>query len=229
MIDPTTILVDVQKLSEVRCSVPIVCRLKYATEKNFLGRRVNGYDEKVNVCLMTKEAAQALFEVQNHLNQQGLGLKIYDAYRPERAVNDFLSWSTQPVTSEYERIRKTKHYPNVEKSELFSLGYVAVDSSHCYGHTVDLTLIKTSGEKLEMGTRFDYMDKLSHTSATAQEIGNEAYANRQLLTSAMQAHGFIPYKYEWWHFSYKHQEVKEPMDIPITEKLSGLNVEKREV
>lgn len=221
-------LVDVVALSQNKCSVSIQAKLKYATKKNFLGSIVDGYTPSAkDFALMTPTAANKLCEVQNYLlNTYGVGLLIYDAYRPKRAVNHFMFWSKESVKDAYELERKEKHYPNVEKNKFFELGYVAEDSGHCYGNTVDLTLIDIkTGNKLPMGTRFDYMDEKSHVTATADIIGEEALQHRKILNEAMIQFGFHPYEEEYWHFSYggsSGREIQEPLDIPITPEMKGL-------
>lgn len=222
-----TQLVDVGALSRQLCPRPIQVNLVYATSKNLVGRPIDGYTPGVtDVALLTKIPAEALCKVQNELLETyNYGLLIYDSYRPKRAVKDFMGWSTQPVANDsaglYELERKAKHYPHINKNQLFDLGYVSADSQHCYGHTVDLVLIDENGIELNLGARFDFMDKLSHITATADEIGEEALRNRKILSDAMQRHGFIPYEYEFWHFSHKDKTIHEPIDIVITAELRG--------
>lgn len=222
-------LVDVIALSEKHCQRPIQAHLAYATPNNFVGRIVNGYTpDLTDLALMTKNAAEALCQVQNDLlKNHNLGLLIYDSYRPKRAVLDFVAWSTEPVkndtSGQHELKMKEKHYPHIEKNQLFELQYVAEDSEHCYGHTVDLVLIDTHGKELDLGACFDYMDKLSHYTATADEIGETAIRHREILSSTMQKYQFIPYPFEFWHFSFGDKMITEPMDIAITPDLKGLN------
>lgn len=218
-------LINVIALSERRCKHPMQAYLKYATAKNFVGRVIDGYEpDLTDLALLTPKAADMLCHVQNELNSQhNLGLLIYDAYRPKRAVQDFVLWSRLPANSEYELERKAKHYPNIEKNQLFELGYVVEDSNHCYGNTVDLVLIDLqNGNKLDMGARFDYMDERSHITTDSEIIGEEAYQNRNILSTAMQKFNFQPYYAEFWHFTHggkEGREVIEPLDIPINEAL----------
>lgn len=107
---------------------------------------------------------------------------------------------------------------------MFDRGYVAEDSQHCYGHTVDLVLIDRAGKELDHGACYDFMDPLSHLVATADEIGAKAVKNREILSKAMQKSGFIPYDYEYWHFSFKDKSIQQPMDFEITPVLKSLNV-----
>ena len=219
-------LVDVVALSHKRCSRPIAAQLVYATPDNFLGRTVAAYTPGVtDFALLTKEAADSLCQVQNELlTQHNLGLLIYDSYRPKTAVLDFVHFSKAPIHSDYELARKQIHYPHIEKNQFFDLGYVAEDSQHCYGNTVDLVLVDTQDKELNHGACFDYMDELSHINRTAADIGAEALKNRTILSDAMQKFGFLTYPYEFWHYSFKEKSVHTPMDFPITEELRGLNV-----
>lgn len=227
-ISPLNILVDTIALSRQRCPRPIVGDLVYATAENFVGRVIDGYSADISdVCLLTKSAAIDLCNVQNYLLQNhDLGLLVYDAYRPHRAVKDFARWFKAPA-SEKEIARKKIHYPHVEKSELEELGYVAGDTSrHNFGFAVDLVLFDLNKEEaLPMGACFDYFDELSHANVRWDVIGMEAYNNRKILTDAMLAHNFLSYEYEFWHFDHTSREVQEPIDIPITKELRNLNVD----
>lgn len=218
-----TQLIDVLALSAALCHQPIQGQLAYASTENFLGRIVQGYNpEASDVCLMTKNAAEMLCNVQNQLVKAKVGLFIFDAYRPLRAVRDFNSWFAQPPASEYELRRKEIHYPHLQKNELSVHGYVMGDvSKHCFGATVDLSLINlATGKLLDMGACFDYFDVISHTNATAKQIGAEAFSNRMLLAESMQSFGFMPYEKEYWHFDHA-PEINIPIDIEITPALRG--------
>lgn len=225
---PHEILVDVISLSEQQCAAPIQGRLMYATEENFIGRLIAGYHpDAQQLCLLNRQAAYALCEVQKALVQQHqLGLYVFDGFRPLRAVRDFTDWFNAPIAGQQELDRKALHYPHLEKSALSDHGYVAANvSRHCYGFAIDLGLIDLScGELLDMGCIFDYFDELAHTTATADEIGERAYANRQLLAEVMQSQQFMPYKNEYWHFDFHINEADEPMDLEITPDVKGLNV-----
>ena len=222
-----TILVDVVALSQKSCSFPIQGKLAYAGNENFIGRVIDGYSaDAADVCLLSRRAAQALCDVQSELNQTGLGLYIFDAYRPLRAVKDFAKWYIAPVSSMFEHQRQKIHYPHLQKTDLVAKGYAPdTTSRHNFGHSVDLSLIRLSDVTLlDMGTCFDYFDELSHDTATPEQIGQSAYDNRAKLTLTMTAHGFIPYPFEYWHFDYHLVEVEEPLDICIDMSLKGLNV-----
>jgi D-alanyl-D-alanine dipeptidase len=168
--------------------------IRYATSHNFVGDIINGYEE--GICLMTKEAAAALMNANNALKEQGYTIKIYDAYRPQSAVDHFVSWS-----NDYNDQRmKSEFYPELDKSVLFSNGYIAAYSGHSHGSTVDLTLVDLStGEEVDMGGTFDYFGTLSHPDYTG--ITSQQYENRMTLRSAMINNGFSPLSTEWWHFT----------------------------
>ena len=217
------------QLSKHACQQPIQGKLAYATVNNIVGRIVNGYHpDAADVCLLTSNAATALCKVQNYLlSHRGYGLFIYDAYRPKRAVMDFLQWSKQPLQNQEDYIRKQRHFPNIEKEHLFIEGYFAEDSYHCYGNTVDLGLINLSTNKLiEMGTIFDFMDATASVDAPVHQIGDDAFQNRKILQDAMCAFDFVPYEKEYWHFSHggvAGREIIISLDIEITPILRGAN------
>ncbi len=223
-------LVDVISLSQKKCDLPIRAHLAYATTENFVGRVVAGYTpELTDFALLEATAAEALCQVQNELHKKyNLSLLIYDSYRPKRAVLDFMRWSNEPVatneTGQHELAMKQKHYPHIEKNQLFKLGYVSEDSNHCYGNTVDLVLIDKNNQELPLGACFDFMDELSHHSATPAQIGEEAFLNRQLLLTCMQEFGFVPYTKEFWHYHFHEKKIIAPIDIVMTEDLRSVNV-----
>lgn len=139
----------------------IIQDVKYFTDDNFIGRPIKGYEAAE--CILTQEAAQALSKLQQQLLLQHLSLKIYDCYRPQTAVNDFIAWSKDASDQKM----KKDYYPNVNKADFFTLGYVAEKSTHTRGSTVDLTLVHLSANnnkpvEMAMGTHFDFMDELSH-------------------------------------------------------------------
>lgn len=187
-------------LKEVDSS--IIQEIKYFTHDNFTGKPVKGYES--GECILTREAALALSRLQQTLLPQSLGLKIYDGYRPQQAVNDFIVWSQDASDQKM----KKEYYPDVNKSDFFTSGYLAEKSSHSRGSTVDLTLVHLpvpGGEPLEMdmGTRFDFMDALSHS--LNQTIHEQARRNRLFLRKLMQEAGFEPYDMEWWHFTLENE------------------------
>lgn len=225
-----TKLIDTIELSKKLCKHPIQIELAYATSNNLVGRILAGYHANAtDICLLTPNAAQALCSVQNHLIEtHRLGLFVYDAYRPKRAVQDFFQWASTLSNAPSEQIQKNKYFPNITKDQLFPLGYIAEDSNHCYGNTIDLVLIDLhSNTLLEMGAIFDFMDTLSHWTATAQQIGTHPYQNRQKLLLAMEKFGFESYEKEFWHFSHggsAGKEIHQPLDIEITPALKGVGV-----
>ena len=171
---------------------------RYAGSGNFVGVPIEGYEtEKV---LLTREAADALLAVQIELNQVGLGLKLFDGYRPQRAVDHFVRWAQDPE----DETMKSVYYPLVDKSKLFEQGYIAEQSGHSRGSAVDLTLVSLeSGEELDMGTRWDYFDPRSAPSN--QEVSPQHQARRMLLQITMIKHGFEPLDTEWWHFNLRDE------------------------
>ena len=225
---PSTIkLIDAIALSQQQCAHPIACKLAYATTENFLGRVVEGYhSDAMHICLATPKTAHALCQVQQVLNKKGLGLFVFDCYRPLRAVRDFKYFMHAPVVSDYEIERKKLHYPSIEKSQFAKLRYVADEvSNHCFGDTVDLSLIDLqTNQLLDMGAPFDYFDVISHPTATVEQIGELAYQNRKLLSDVMQDAGFAPYEKEFWHFTFSERENPEPIDVAISRELEGYGV-----
>lgn len=175
--------------------------MRYFSANNFVGRPIKGY--QAAQCILTKEAALALAKVQQQLKQQKLGLKVYDCYRPQMAVDDFIAWSENVNDQKM----KNEYYPNVDKRAVFKLGYVAMRSGHSRGSTVDLTVVHLDGNhlpiELKMGTHFDFMDETSHPTAT--NIPKNAQYNRTFLQSAMRIGGFLPLDTEWWHFTLKNE------------------------
>ncbi|MEO8401753.1 MAG: M15 family metallopeptidase [Gammaproteobacteria bacterium] len=215
-------LIDVTRLSKKLCQTSIDCKLAYATQQNFLGRIVDGYHpDAAHICLMASSAAHALCAVQNSLSELQLGLFVFDSYRPLRAVRDFGRWMHLAVHDDHELVRKEIHYPHIGKNQLAQMGYVCDHvSDHCYGDTIDLTLIDLKNKTLlDMGACFDFFDELSHSTATVEMIGVDALKHRQILSNAMQAVGFIPYEKEYWHFTFREREIEVPIDIAITAEL----------
>ena len=175
--------------------------VRYYTANNFIGRPIYGY--KKPVCILTKQAASALLEVQNALNEKNLGLKVFDCYRPQMAVDDFFQWSQNPQDQKMKR----EYYPRINKAELFKLNYIAHRSGHTRGSTVDLSIVDLgTDEVLDMGTPFDFMDPLSHPASRA--INAEQFKNRMLLQTMMVKFGFVPLKTEWWHFTLRNEPYK---------------------
>ena len=211
----------------------IVVEARYFGSHNFIGRRIDGYEAPK--CLLAREAALALAEVQAELRPFGLGLKTYDCYRPTRAVADFAAWARNIGDTKM----KTAFYPDIDKTRLFELGYIAERSGHSRGSTVDLTLIplpappqpayrdgdplvsctaaigqRFPDNSLDMGTGYDCFSELSHT--VNPRVGQTAARNRLLLKAVMEKHGFVNYAQEWWHFTFRPEPYPDSyFDLPV--------------
>lgn len=176
-----------------------VLDIRYYTTFNFLGERVDGYEEPV--ALMTKEAALALKAASDEAITKGYRLKIFDAYRPQCAVDHFVRWADKLR----EKSMKDYFYPEIDKKQLFEEGFVALKSGHSRGSTVDLTLMEMAAQTdLDMGGTFDYFGSLSWSENT-EAITEQQAANRKLLRDIMTSHGFHPLAEEWWHFTLDNE------------------------
>ena len=182
-------------LSEV---VPdIIMEVRYHSTYNFVGERIDGYE--IPCVLMTREAAAALKAVSDDLKAKGYRLKVYDAYRPQMAVDHFMRWAENNDTS-----MKKYFYPKIAKDRIIPEGYVARKSGHSRGSTIDLTLFDMkTGKEVDMGGTFDYFGELSHPDY--KKITKAQYNNRMILRDAMTKHGFKPLEEEWWHFTLKNE------------------------
>ena len=179
-----------------------ILEIRYYSTYNFIGDRIDGYEEPL--AILTKEAAAALKEVSDELVGMGYRLKIFDAYRPQMAVTNFMNWALDPDDARM----KDYFYPELEKSELFPQGYIAEHSGHSRGSTVDLTLFDMTTEReVDMGGTFDYFGQLSHPDY--MDITEEQYAMRMLLREVMLKHGFKPLEEEWWHFTLENEPFPE--------------------
>jgi D-alanyl-D-alanine dipeptidase len=190
----------------------IVLDIRYFGAHNFIGRPIPGYGSPAAIASI--EAATSLRDVQEELAGFGLGLKVFDAYRPQRAVDEFVAWA-QDVN---EQSMKAEFYPDVDKRLLIEEGYIAAKSSHSRGSTVDLTLVSLReddyGDPLDMGSHFDYFGPESWPDYPA--IGTLQRAHRMLLSVVMTKHGFAPYPMEWWHFTLLNEPYPdEYFDFPI--------------
>ena len=183
--------------------------IRYAGTANFLGRSVKGYGNPH--CLLTPEATEALSHAQDLAKEEGMALLIYDCYRPQRAVDDFVGW----VNSHEKEPRKAIYYPHIPREELIQQGYIAERSGHSRGSTVDLTLVSTeTGEALDMGTPWDFFDERSHTQSNVVSV--DARANRHALQRIMEGAGFRGYFAERWHFTLINEPFPDTyFDIPI--------------
>lgn len=198
-----------------------ILEIRYYSTYNFIGDRIPGYEQPV--AILTKQAADSLKVVSDELLQQGYRLKIFDAYRPQCAVDYFMAWA-----KDMDDVRMKEYfYPELDKTVLVPQDYIAEKSGHTRGSTIDLTLFDMKLQKeVDMGCTFDYFGLASHPDVLpGQEIGSyqpineEQYQNRMILREAMLKHGFKPYECEWWHFTL----VNEPFpntyfNFPITTK-----------
>ena len=193
----------------------VVLEIRYYTDYNFVGERVDGYEEPV--ALLTKEAAAALKEVSDDLSAKGYKLKIYDAYRPQTAVDNFVEWAGDLDDTKM----KQDFYPELDKSVLFDQGYIATHSGHSRGSTVDLTIVdKNTGMDVDMGGTFDYFGQKSHVDYDG--ITEEQHANRMILRDAMTSHGFNPYSEEWWHFTLADEPYPDTyFEFPVNSSSVG--------
>ena len=196
--------------------------IRYFTPHNFTGDPVEGYEAPM--CILTRQAAEALGRAQQDFLERGYSLKVYDCYRPQRAVDDFVSWAENLP----DQRMKPEFYPRVDKSTLFADGYIAERSGHSRGSTVDLTLVKLPADQpavepyapgqplvdcaapqtlrfpddsIDMGTGFDCFDTLANTEDP--RVGGDQMKNRTLLLEGLERQGFANYDKEWWHFTYK--------------------------
>ncbi|MEV5342982.1 M15 family metallopeptidase [Streptomyces sp. NPDC052676] len=212
----------------------IIQEMRYFTPHNFVGERIDGYRQPL--CVLTRPAAEALHRAQTKLLRQGYTLKVYDCYRPQRAVDHFVRWAKDLD----DQAMKTEFYPNVDKTRLFADGYIAEKSGHSRGSTVDLTLVKLPAKptrpyvpgqplvpcyaprderfpdnSVDMGTGFDCFDTLSHT--LDPRIRGEQRANRLLLKNTLEDVGFVNLPEEWWHFTYKPEPYPDTyFDFPVS-------------
>jgi D-alanyl-D-alanine dipeptidase len=188
---------------------PIQTDVRYFSADNFVGEVITGYNaEKI---LMTLEAALALAAIQIELGERGLGLKVFDAYRPQQAVDDFARWAEDINDTS----TKAEYYPNIAKQDLFSLGYIAAQSGHSRGSTVDLTLVELiTGDELDMGAPWDLFDPISWP--TSLEVSLPQKTNRETLREIMLRYGFNPLREEWWHFTLDDEPFPDTyFDFPI--------------
>lgn len=183
--------------------------LRYLSTNNFIGKPIDGY---INECIIiSKPTALALKKIQTKLKKDSLSLKIFDAYRPQQAVNHFVRWAK--VIND--TLMKKQYYPKVSKSQLFNLGYIASKSGHSRGSTVDVTLVNLkTGKELDMGSPYDFFGTRSHPFY--RKISESQKENRMLLRRMMLKNGFKPYDNEWWHFTLKDEPYpKTYFNFPV--------------
>jgi D-alanyl-D-alanine dipeptidase len=214
----------------------IIQEMRYYTEHDFVGEPIDGY--KKPMCILTEPAAKALHKAQAGFLKKGYSLKVYDCYRPQRAVDHFVRWAKDLDDQKM----KAEFYPQVDKTRLFADGYIAEKSGHSRGSTVDLTVVKlpalptrpyAPGEPLtacygpkkdrfpdnsvDMGTGFDCFDTLAHT--LDPRIQGEQRANRLLLKSTLEDLGFVNLAEEWWHYTFKPEPYPDTyFDFPVSSK-----------
>ena len=206
--------------------------IRYYSNHNFVGRKINGYQQAV--CLLTKSAAKALKLAESQLLTMGLTFKIYDCYRPQTAVYDFALWATQIANT----TMRNEFYPTVDKKDLFSAGYIAYQSGHSRGSTLDLTIVPLNSKipvynpklkyasctapqqyrsvdnSLDFGTGFDCFSPLAHPDY--QQLAPQIKANRLLLQTVMKNAGFKPLDTEWWHFTLVNEPYPDTyFDFPV--------------
>ena len=188
----------------------IVQEIRYFSTYNFVGDRIDGYEEPC--AILTREAARALKNVSNQAMVMGYRLKVFDAYRPACAVRHFVLWGIEDL----DQRMKPFFYPDLKKQELFKKGYIASQSSHSRGSTIDLTLLDMkTGKEVDMGSPFDYFSEVSHPDSRA--VTPEQYSNRMLLQELMVRAGFVPIDCEWWHFTLEDEPYPDTyFEFPVS-------------
>lgn len=188
---------------DIALEIPgIITDVKYFSGDNFVGERIDGYEAPT--ILLTKKAAIALARVQKQLMNEGYGLKVFDGYRPKRAVEHFIRWGTQ----EEDGKTKSLFYPNITRQEVFDRGYIVMESSHTRGSTIDLTVINMkTGKEVDMGGHFDFFSEISFSDYDHLSI--EQSKNRVQLRYLMRSEGFEPMQQEWWHFTLADEPYPE--------------------
>jgi D-alanyl-D-alanine dipeptidase len=182
--------------------------MRYASEDNLVGAVVDGYERPR--CLLSPAAADALAGVQAELRSFGLSILMFDCYRPQRAVDHFVRWSSDPADHK----TRARYYPNEDKAKMFEKGYIDRRSGHSRGSTVDISLVDAEGKELDMGTGWDFMDPSSATEYPA--LPETARRNRLMLKSLMAAHGFRNYAGEWWHYTLDQEPWPDRyFDVPV--------------
>jgi len=172
----------------------VILEIRYYSIFNFVGERIDGYEQPA--ALLTAEAASALKRASDDARARGYRLKIFDAYRPQKAVDHFMRWAGDSSDVRMKRY----FYPGIDKDTLIPGGYIAERSGHSRGSTVDLTLYDMRTQKeLDMGSPFDFFGEVSHPDYRG--ITEQQYANRMLLRDIMVSNGFLPLDEEWWHFT----------------------------
>ena len=205
---------------EIQQVIPsAILEIRYYSTYNFVGRRIDGYHQPT--ALLTHEAADSLKAVADELEAQGYRIKIFDAYRPQEAVDMFYRWAQDPADT----LMKQYFYPELDKMELIPGDYICTPSGHSRGSTVDLTLFDMTLERdVDMGCTYDYFGEMSHPDIQPGQKTNyptvltqEQYDNRMLLRRTMLAHGFKPLESEWWHFTLANEPYTDTyFNFPVT-------------
>jgi D-alanyl-D-alanine dipeptidase len=187
----------------------ITLELRYFCSDNFVGTHIDGYEAEK--CILSLPATLALQKVQTALKKKNLGLKVFDAYRPQRAVDHFRRWARNLNDT----LMKQEYYPNVDKKDLFRLEYIATKSRHSSGSTVDVTIIDLKTKKeLDMGSTYDFFGEISWVAY--QDLTKIQLQNRKLLQDVMKQHGFRNYPQEWWHFTLRGEPYRDQyFDFPV--------------
>jgi zinc D-Ala-D-Ala dipeptidase len=186
----------------------LIVEMRYAGAHNFVGRPIDGYEAPR--CLLSQTAATAIAEMARDIAPRGLRIKVFDCYRPTRAVMNFVRWARDLKDT----AGKAEFYPEVDKRTLFRDGYIASQSGHSRGSTIDMTLANDDGHELDMGTPFDFFSPKS--SPADSTVTPEQHANRMLLATAMRRRGFRPYDREWWHFTLRGEPFPDTyFDFPV--------------
>ena len=187
----------------------LVVDMRYFGGNNFVGERIDGYERPR--CLLSGPAANELAAVERDLAARALGLKVFDCYRPQRAVAQFVRWAQRIDDVK----RKREFYPDVDKRDLFKEGYISDRSGHSRGSTVDLTLVRRAdARELDMGSPFDFFSPKSWPSDAS--VSDQAQKNRALLAAVMIRGGFRPYDKEWWHFTLNNEPFPDTyFDFPV--------------
>ena len=190
----------------------VILEIRYHSTFNFVGQRVDGYEQPV--AILTREAADALQKASDAAMALGCRLKVYDAFRPQRAVDHFVRWAQDKAAQEM----KPFFYPEVDKSRLFEEGYIAKRSGHSRGSTVDVTLVDMmTGTDHDMGGAFDYFGMRSHPDCR-EGLTEKQIENRMLLQKLMVDAGFRPLDSEWWHFTLVNEPYPDMyFDFPLSE------------
>ena len=176
--------------------------LRYFTNNNFIGKPIKGY--KKNILIVSERAAKALKKIQNELLKDSMSLKVFDAYRPQQAVDHFVEWAKDLNDT----LMKKIFYPKVPKKKLFELGFIAEKSGHTRGSSVDLTIIDLkTNEELDMGSIYDFFGIESHPCSKKININQQN--NRLFLRTIMMQNNFSPYENEWWHFTLKNEPFSQ--------------------